>query len=102
MGIIADFSRILAHKKAERENHRLTDVDLKRRAVEVAERLAAATPDDDAAVHEFGHAVATRLRKLSWFALHWPQDEMAGFRLYHEIAAEADKQLKELLRRVGR
>jgi hypothetical protein len=55
------------------------------------------TPDD--AVNEFGHAVATRLRKLSWFALHWPQDEMAGFRLYHEIAAEAERQLKDLLPR---
>jgi hypothetical protein len=56
------------------------------------------TPDD--AVNEFGHAVATRLRKLSWFALHWPQDEMEGFTLFHEISRAADDQLKELLRAI--
>jgi hypothetical protein len=42
MGFIADIERILAHKRAERESHRRTDIDLKRRAVEAAERLAAA------------------------------------------------------------
>jgi hypothetical protein len=42
MGFIADISRILAHKRAEREGRRRADDDLRRREVEAAERLAAA------------------------------------------------------------
>jgi hypothetical protein len=57
---------------------------------------------DDDAVHEFGHAVAARLRRLPWFAERWPgpEDEMEGFTLFHEISRAADDQLKELLRAI--